>query len=81
MGSPAGRTSDGADGDGAAVYGAVLIADKMALVRAVTAVFRARCTAGGAGGGFRKAGILHKGINIIVTQMFDFFKSLANIQI
>lgn len=55
MGFHTGRTSDGADGDGAVVYGTVFIADKMALARAVTAVFRARGTAGGAGGGFRKA--------------------------
>lgn len=46
MGFHAGGTSDGADFDGAAANGAVLIADKMALVRAVTLIFRLRGTAG-----------------------------------
>ena len=54
MGSHTGRTSDGADGDGAAAYGAVLIADKMTPVRAVALVFRLRGTAGRAGRGLRK---------------------------
>ena len=55
MGSHTGRTSDGADDDGAAAYGTVLIADKMTRIRAVALVFRLRGAAGGAGGGFRKA--------------------------
>ena len=79
MGSHTGRTSDGTDCDGAAAYGAVFIADKMAFIRAVTAVFVLRCAAGRAGRSLRKTGILHKGINIIVIHVFDFLKSLANV--
>ncbi|MBD5549392.1 MAG: hypothetical protein HDQ97_18740 [Lachnospiraceae bacterium] len=55
MGPHAGRTSDGVDGDGVAAYAAVLITDKMALIRAVTPVFRARGATGRAGGSLRKA--------------------------
>ena len=54
MGSHTGRTSDGSDGDGAAAYGAVFIADKMAFIRAVTAVSGLRCAAGRASGSHRK---------------------------
>ena len=79
MGSHAGGTSDGTDGDGVAAYTAVLITDKMALIRSVTLVFGARGAAGRAGGSLRKAGILHKGINIILVHVFDFLKSLANV--
>ena len=54
MGSHAGGTSDGADGDGAAAYGTVLIADKMTPVRAVALVFRLWGAAGRAGRSLRK---------------------------
>ena len=49
MGSHTGRASDGTDGDGVAVYGAVPIADKMAPIRAVTLIFRLRGATGRAG--------------------------------
>ena len=55
MGFYAGGTSDGADGDGVAVYGTVRITDKMALIRAIMPVFRARGAAGRTGGSLRKA--------------------------
>lgn len=54
MGSHTGRTSDGADGDGAAAYGLVFIADKMTFIRAVTVVFGLRGAAGRAGRSLRK---------------------------
>ena len=54
MGSHTGRTSNGADGDGAAAYSAVLIADKMTPVRAVALVFRLWGAAGRAGKSLRK---------------------------
>ena len=50
----AGGTSDGTDGDGVAAYGVVLIADKMAPIRTVTAVFGLWGSAGRAAGSHGK---------------------------
>lgn len=55
MGFHAGGTSNGADGDGVAAYGTVRVTDKMALIRSVMPVFRARGATGRADGSLRKA--------------------------
>ena len=80
MGMAAGGTQEGADGNHAVAYGATGVTDQMAFVRTIAPECRRGGMAGGTGERHGGTGILYKGIDSMVIQVFDFVESLANME-